>query len=338
MANKAAFLRVGFLVVFGIAATVGVTLFLGRNQVRGGQKYETYFKESVQGLDIGASIKYRGVTLGQVTDIALVSAAYPDAMPADNVKDSYQLVMIRFDIDPAKLGVVPEQSVAVAQGLRARLASQGLTGLAYVELDFVDPVKFPPLKVPWTPREFYIPSMPSTVSQVQDGLTVVLDRLKGVDYAGFASSVQSVLDDAHAQMTTGDLHQILADTAAVTKTLRKVVDDAHLEETAADLRAAAAGLRQVAQGKDAQGLIAKASAAADQFTEAARKLPALLAALQGSVRRADDGMADIGSALTPVLRDARAAAANLRDTSEALRRYPAATLLGGPPPKEGAGR
>lgn len=338
MAGKAAFLRVGLLVVFGLAAVVGVVLFLGKNQVHNGERYETYFRESVQGLDVGASVKYRGVTLGQVVEIALVSAVYPEAMPATDARASYQLVMVRYEVDRKRLGAAPTPDVAVAQGLRARLASQGLTGLAYLELDFVDPKRFPVETVPWMPAATYVPSMPSTVSQVQDAVTMVLDRLKAIDYDGIAVKAQRLMDDAHEQLTTGDVHTVLADTAAITHSLRVSLEAAHLDETAADLRTAAANLKQLSGGKDAQGLLAKASQAAEQLAEAAKRLPALIAGLQSGVQHADNGIADMTSTLEPILRDARAAAANLRDTSESLRRYPAATLLGGPPPRDGGNR
>lgn len=334
MSNKATYLRVGLFIVVGLALSVGVVMFLGRNTVSDGLVYETYFGESVQGLDIGASVKYRGVTLGQVTQIALVSAVYPESMPADDVKRSYQLVVVRYVVDPSRLGAVPSSEAAVAQGLRARLAAQGLTGLAYLELDFVAPERFPALVVPWTPQAFNIPSMPSTVSQVQDAVTSVLDRLKSVDYAGLVARTNLLLDDMHHQLTVGEVSTVLRDTAAITSTLRRTLDAAGLDETAADLRAAASALRGLASGKETAGMVAAASRAADQLADAARKLPPLIAALQSSTRRADDGLADLTATLAPVLRDARAAVNNLRDTSEALRRYPASSLFGGPPPRE----
>jgi hypothetical protein len=51
------------------------------------------------------------------------------------------------------------------------------------------------------------------------------------------------------------------------------------------------------------------------------------------VARADDGVSDLQRQLDPLLRDARAIAANLRQTSETLRRDPASVLLGAPPPQ-----
>ena len=92
--DKAAFLRVGLLLAGGVVAAVGLVLFLSRGQVRNGVAFETYFHESVQGLDVGAPVKFRGVTLGQVTEIALVSAIYPASMPADLDRVDIHLVQM----------------------------------------------------------------------------------------------------------------------------------------------------------------------------------------------------------------------------------------------------
>ena len=37
---------------------------------------ETYIEESVQGLDIGSPMKFRGVLVGKVEEITLTSAVY----------------------------------------------------------------------------------------------------------------------------------------------------------------------------------------------------------------------------------------------------------------------
>ena len=98
----------------------------------------------MQGLEVGAPVKYRGVTIGRVTDIGLVSAEY-GGRPADREsrRQTYRLVFVRFEVDTSKIGPVPETAEAVKLGLRARLASQGITGLSYIELDFVDPTRYP---------------------------------------------------------------------------------------------------------------------------------------------------------------------------------------------------
>ena len=334
IANKAMFLRVGLLLAVGIAAAVALVLFLSGDRVRNGWRYETYFRESVQGLVVGAPVKFRGVKLGEVTEIALVSAIYPDAMPQDTTSKAYQLVVVRFTVDPSKTGRVPEPTEAIALGLRARLASQGITGVAYIELDFVDPKKFPPEPVPWKPRDTYLPSMPSTIAQVQDVAQALLAKLQAVDLVRLAAGIQTLLDDLHAQMTTGDVHSTLLAAQTLLQGLHTAVDQANLPGLAGDLRGTADAVTGLVQSKQVKQITAAAAQGADAFAAAARRLPQLLQTLDAAVRRADNSVGDLQHDLEPALRDARAAAANLRDTSETLRRYPSYILLGPPPPRE----
>jgi ABC-type transporter Mla subunit MlaD len=326
MRNKGMFLRVGLLLIGGAVAIFGLVWFLGGGQVHDGARYETYFRESVQGLDVGAPVKFRGVTLGQVNQIGLVSAAYGQDQPQDITNPTSRLVFVRFEIDPKRVGRLPTADNSVRAGLRARLASQGLTGLSYLELDFVDPTKFPAEQVPWKPLESYIPSMPSTITQVQDAAQALLAKFQTVDIDGLSRSTQQVLDDLHTQLTTGDLHQTMADADTLLRSLHDTVQTANLPALTADLKATSGSLRTLADGRQTKDLIAAT-------TKAANQLPTLMVQLEATLRRLNAGTGDLEAGLAPVLRDAQAAAANLRDTTETLRRYPASVLLGAPPPE-----
>ena len=60
---------------------------------------------------------------------------------------------------------------------------------------------------------------------------------------------------------------------------------------------------------------------------------AACAMLHADVQRTARGTtADLQADLSPLMRDLRSSVANLRDTTEALRRNPSQTLLGAPPP------
>src|SRR5271170_4136895 len=134
MGNKAAFLRVGLLLVAGVGAAVGLVLFLGGQQIRGGVGFESYYEESVEGLEVGSPVKYRGVTLGQVTELGLVSTAYATQQPPDFRSAAFGMVYVRFVIAPSRIGQMPDRTTAIGLGLRVKLASQGITGLSYLEL------------------------------------------------------------------------------------------------------------------------------------------------------------------------------------------------------------
>lgn len=335
MGEKTTFLRVGVLLILGVAGVVGLLLFLGRGRVniRTGEIFESYFAESVEGLTVGSPVKYRGVELGQVTDIALVTAAYGRPEQGAFMPASFGLVLVRFVIDPNRLGEGPDPMTAVGLGLRVRLATQGLTGLTYLELDFVDPVQFPAMQVPWQPAYPYVPSMPSTFTQVQIAAQRLLGKLDSVNVVALSASVQRVLDDLHGDLTSGDAHLALTSVTELANTLRDSVQAADLGGLATDLRATSEAVRKAADGPTTRELLANADRTFDRLADAAGRLPPLIAALEQTARRLDSGVADVRADLAPILRDARTAVANIRDASENLRRYPAGVLLGGPPPR-----
>ena len=104
MENRGTYLRVGALVVLASAALVGLVLFFGGARISSGRAFESYFGETVQGLEVGAAVKYRGVTLGQVTEIGLVSATYGEEVPEAQRNTLFRQVMVRYLIDVAKIG------------------------------------------------------------------------------------------------------------------------------------------------------------------------------------------------------------------------------------------
>jgi ABC-type transporter Mla subunit MlaD len=311
---------------------VGLAIFLGGDRIHNGRIFESYFEESVQGLELGAPVKFRGVTVGRVTEIGLVSSRYFLDRPVDIHSATFRLVYVRYLIDIGRVGSPGALEDVIAAGLRAHLASQGITGLSYIELDFVDPKQYPPGTVPWTADYAIIPTVPSTLAQVQDAAQTLLARINAVDIVALSHSAQLVLDDLHTQLTSGDAHQALAGAATLMQSAREAVERADLPALAAELRGATADLRGLTpQGRDA---LVAATRTADRLTEATAKLSTLLTAADAIMHRTGNGITDLQADIEPALRDARAAAANLREITEGLRHYPAGTLLGGPPPRE----
>jgi phospholipid/cholesterol/gamma-HCH transport system substrate-binding protein len=338
MELRGVYLRVGLLIVGGVALLIALIWFLAGGEIRHGTLFESYFSESVQGLEVGAAVKYRGVTIGRVTDIGLVSAEYRGGKAIDIKTQTYRLVFVRYELDATKIGQMPDTDEAVAQGLRARLASQGITGLSYLELDFVIPTQYPALSVPWQPKAQYIPSMPSTFLQVQDAAQQILAKLNGVDINRLASQLNGLLGDLRTNLASGDVHTVLAQTATTMRTVNDALVAADLPGLAAEIRQTSAVLHDTLQGEQLQTLLSNAGLAAERFATAAAKLPPLIASVQATAQRAGNGTADVEQGLIPLLRDMQATAQNLREMSDALRRYPAQVFAQPPPRGTGPGR
>ncbi len=333
MGGSGLYLRIGLLIIGGTALFVALIWFLGGAQFSHGILFESYFRESVQGLEVGAAVKYRGVTLGRVTEIGLVTAEYGQSEAVNLERQTYQLVYVRCIIDADKLGRVPEAAEAVKDGLRARLASQGITGLSYIELDFVNPVEYPPLAVPWIPKVTYIPSMPSTFTQVQDALQQALSKLNHMDLDKLASEFTGLAADMRKELSSGDVHRALAEAASTLQAAQDAIRSADLPGLTSDVKQTSTSLRAMLQSPDTKKLLANAALTAERLANAADKLPPLIASLQATSRRADNGIADVEQSLIPVLRDIQETTTNLRELTSALRGSPAQTLFGSPPPR-----
>jgi len=122
-----------FIVGAIILIFVALLFFSGGRFFSEKEKVIMYFEGSVQGLQIGAPVKLKGVELGQITDIQINfqndNKTVVNAVTAD-------LVLKRINSKGTRITSAFFDE-AIKNGLRAQLNFQSfLTGLLYVELDF----------------------------------------------------------------------------------------------------------------------------------------------------------------------------------------------------------
>jgi ABC-type transporter Mla subunit MlaD len=325
MEGKGAALRTGLFVLGGIVVLIGAIFILSGNAFRSGLNYESYFAESVQGLDVGSAVKFRGVTIGKVTDIGLVSAEYPPANPADLVKPVYHQVVVRFRVDPKKIGPDANFGGAIDHGLRVQVAPQGITGLAYLELSFVSPAQHPVKPIAWQPRSVVIPSIPSTLTQVQDALQNFLTNVNGVKFDQTVKVLTSTIDTLNQEITSGDAHQAIANANGLLAELKSQVAQA-------DLPATTASIRNLADGAKTNAILDQLDRTSRELATATAAMPALLADTKATVATANRATATLTRQMMPILRNLDQASSNLDELSETLKNNPAVVLRGAPPP------
>lgn len=338
-AGRPLYLRVGMLVVAGVALAIGFILFLTSGSLRGDQQiFETYVRESVAGLDVGAPVRFRGVQVGRVTELGLVAVVYHDEVRGVGESTS-RLVLVRFAVEARRYGIASIEE-AVRAGMRVRIASTGVTGLSYLEVDFTDPARAPVIEVPWQPQYPVIPSMPSTITQVTSAAERLMTRLADLNVEGLLNNATGLLADLRAQVGgQGDMAVTLREAAATMATLRDAIHGAALAETVRDMRiaanrigAAGESAQALLAGPEVSGAVASIGQAATDLRTAIARLPAVIQSLELALRSVRGTTTDAQADLGPLLRDLRATAASLRDTAEALRRSPSQSLFGAPPP------
>ncbi|NKE43741.1 MCE family protein [Roseomonas frigidaquae] len=323
--------RVGALVLVGIVLAVAFVLFLaGGRGLQATQMFESYFEESVQGLDVGAPVRYRGVAVGRVTQIGLVTAEYPRPQGVA-YSAGFQRVFLRFGLDLSQVGETPDIGEAVRLGLRARITAQGITGVNYLELDFVSPQRFPVVNPPWQPRYPVIPGVPSTVAQVTNAAELLIQRLADLPVDQISNDIAGLLSNLNRQTSDGDLAQVLREAANTMTLLRTAVEGGDLAGAVGEFRAAATDARALMSGPEIRGAMANAAGAAAELRRAAQNLPGAVEGMERTMRAARETTIDVQAELLPILIDLRATTANLRATAEQLRSAPSQLLFGAPP-------
>lgn len=158
MESKVNYAIVGAFVVTLIAAITFAIIWLsaGFNN-KEYNTYRSYINESVTGLSIDSPVKYSGVDVGLVKEIKLSN-------------NNPQLVEILMDI---------EEGTPITKSTVATLTSQGLTGVAYIDLktkgnDLSPLVKLPGQKYP------VIPSFPSLFSRLDTSVSLLINNMNSI--------------------------------------------------------------------------------------------------------------------------------------------------------------
>lgn len=192
------YFRLGVFVLAAIGVLLAVILIFGSGQIFKKSFYvETYIKQSVTGLDAGASVRFRGVKIGQVTMIGLSGDLYEKDLP---FHDRRQYVVVRMQIFGDK---VNEDQIGefVKNNLRARVKSMGITGVNYVEFDFVsNAADSPQLPYSWKPEYPVIPSLPNQADEIISGIQKLIGALNEMNIDGTQKKVDALITNLNVMM------------------------------------------------------------------------------------------------------------------------------------------
>jgi paraquat-inducible protein B len=191
---------VGTFVLGAISLAIAAVIILGSGRLFTPQHlFVLYFSSDVNGLKVGAPVKFRGVEIGSVTAILLSLGTPRQNEKARRAADQYRIPVI-IDLETEKLikrGAAaslddPAQvAQAIKRGLRAQLNVESLvTGLLYVDLDFL----------PDTPANFYmgadspypeIPTVPTRLEQAATMLSKMMAQLEKINFDELIRSLTS---------------------------------------------------------------------------------------------------------------------------------------------------
>jgi phospholipid/cholesterol/gamma-HCH transport system substrate-binding protein len=252
VATEARKLRVGIFVIVAIVIGLAAAIWLGASRYLADETLAvSYFSESVQGLEPGAAVKYRGVPAGRVDKIRIA----PDGDLIEvlmSINTSYADLLVK---DPT---------------LRAQLQLSGITGLRYVEIDrrTGDALTSAPA-LSFTPEYPLLPSTASQFQAIQQALEDIYKKVMSVDLEGISGDIRAtlqaadlVLRDERVQKILTNMSTLTDSAARVTRNIEKATADVQLAPVVADLRQATGeakallvDLRQGESGRELRGAV-----------------------------------------------------------------------------------
>ncbi len=311
--------KLGLFVVVGFAMTLGAVGWLGACSMRKkADNYVSYFDESVQGLEVGSPIKFRGVTIGTVGKIDIADDHRMVEVTSALGTEELTRLGLNEAIGPTAPGA--PKKLEQGLGLRVQLASSGLTGVKFLLLDFFTVADNPEPVLPFPVPDRYIPAVPSTMKNIEDSLVRVVQRLPDiVDQLG---AVLDKLDFVIGGLRDEDLPQKLV---ALLEGASAVVGEA----------------QQKIAGVDAGRLSRDASRTLRSLGDAVKQMNALLFRMDGdkglvaSATRASDALGDtargadgIGGQMENTLSAVEKAAKSIQKLASALEKDPDMLLKG----------
>jgi len=312
MENKSHALAAGLFVVFVSALLVAMAVWLTRD-TRQLRSYELVGQVNLSGLQPQANVRYQGVPVGKVTGISLDPQARGQ-------------VLVRIAVD---------ELAPISASTFATLGYQGVTGLAFIQLDDSVPANDPAAPGAQLANNSRIPLKPGLMSKLTDRGERVLGQL---DEA--AQRLNQLLSSQNQQalITTVDnfgkaaleIQQLTAQTRSL------------LPELAQQTRDSLGALKTASVRLGDSADAARTSAAAFQ------RLSERMAAPGGSLDQLGQGIevwVDTNHSLQSVTlprlnllaQDAARSTRQIGELAQSLRDTPQALLLGAPAPLPGPG-
>lgn len=348
MTQKANFFKLGLFIIlaFGLGAAFLIAFGAGKffkTETLG----ETYFDESVQGLDIGSEVKYKGVKIGTVKTITTPTKLY-------NIPSNYVLVTFSLS-EQCYVGQTGETSLiriqkAITQGLSIHLAFKGLTGAAYLETDYSGQRKIP-LDISWQPTNIYVPSRKSSMKRLGDALNELLDNLSVVKLSEITLELKSLLqtlnqkaNSLNTEKISSQTEKMLKEVRATNRTLANTLSSEKFTQLIADAQGSFTGLKSIVENakQPIDNTLKNFETAADNTKNMTSNLEASLGAnletMLESLNKTSKMLENMvwlnGDTIQRSIGNFEDTSENLKQLSIELKKYPGRLLFESPPEKK----
>jgi paraquat-inducible protein B len=236
MSQKANLTAIGGFVIFTLALVVAAVIYFGSGAIfkKAESKAVAFFPGSIRGLSVGSEVLFRGVKMGEVTNIEVLFSAAENRYEVAVYLKTYQDLVTVIDDDLDKVVDHVDVDEAIKKyGLKAQMVSKSLiTGQQAIEVDFM-PDKSMRL-VGLAPEEY------KEIPTVKGDLQQLKQMIEGLDLQKLQTTVQKVLRSFNNLIGNPEIGETIHQAKLGLQDARVLVNNAN--KTVEDLRPSAVRL------------------------------------------------------------------------------------------------
>lgn len=300
MAKHANPTLVGGFVVGAVVLLVGGLTAFGSGSLFGDDdRFIAFFESSVEGLDVGAPVKYRGVQVGSVTRIRTTWDPGAETIRIP-VELGFSGTLENVD---AFEGLEPDEVMEelIDLGLRAQLRMGSfVTGKLHIELDFR----------PDSPESYVggteLPEIPTIASP----LDKLMQSIEDLPFDDIAATVQEVLQAVHDVLTDSEMKQLVGNVSQLSQDLSALSGSARttLEDVNGVVRRSDTRLSTLLENADGavselRMVLAKIDGQVEPVSASAQET---MADLRGVLSGVDESIEPVTASLEATMTDVRA--------------------------------
>ncbi len=330
MSSKANPVLIGGFIVGAIALIVAAILLFANGVFSNPQKNMIFFEGSVNGLNIGALVKLKGVPVGKVVDILVVYDEQRGKVITPVIIEFTPKKL--YDLQGGHIEKASDEDIKllIKQGMRAQLQTQSLvTGQLFIDINFrpETPIRMLGGEHPLYPE---IPSIPSSKEQLENTIEDIVAMIKKMPIQQTVESLSNSIQQVEKLLKSPEIASSLATLDHTLKDLQHLIRnvDGKVDPLTKELQVTIQESRQ---------LVAKINNNVEPLILNAQET---LKATTGTMDQARTTLTTIDQAtaqnasLDIALKDLASAAKSMRVLADYLERHPDALLYGKNPKGE----
>jgi paraquat-inducible protein B len=324
---------IGAFVVGALALLVIAVVAFGSGQLfRHTKEFVLYFDGSVNGLHIGAPVKFKGVEIGAVKNILL---QLNQDMEVNKIPVIIEVDLKKITSRGSTAAVAEQQEIfqaaIVNRGLRGQLQTESLvTGVLYVALDLFPGTPIRLVQRPNGDNKYpEIPTVPTELEQAKDAVTRIIEKLNEIDFKAMINSVTKASDGVGQLANSPALKSVLQSLDQSMPQVQQAIADFRKLATTADNKVTNVSDDFHNVSVDLRQTLTVAQSSIEQFAAAMKEAQETIVSMRATI----DPGSPMFYELTKSLRELSGAARSLRVLATSLDRNPQALVTGNPEPE-----